>query len=31
MFIRWLWRVVVLFLGRKAWDTYRRRRARSTA
>jgi hypothetical protein len=30
MIMRWLWRVVAAFLGRKAWDMFQRRRATST-
>jgi hypothetical protein len=24
---RWIWRAVAVFLGRKAWEAYQRRRA----
>jgi hypothetical protein len=26
MVIRWLWRFVAMFLGRKAWEAYQRRK-----
>ena len=26
MFFKWLWKVVALFVGRKAWEAYQRRR-----
>jgi hypothetical protein len=27
MLIRWIWRAIAVFLGRKAWEAYQRRRA----
>ncbi|MDQ1625834.1 MAG: hypothetical protein QOJ49_1332 [Actinomycetota bacterium] len=28
MLIRWFWRFVAVFLGRKAWEAYQRRQQR---
>jgi len=28
MLMRWIWRALAMFLGRKAWEAYQRRRAR---
>jgi hypothetical protein len=30
MILRWLWRALAVFLGRKAWESYQRRRSTST-
>jgi hypothetical protein len=30
MIFRWIWRAVLMFLGRKAWDAYQRRRGSAT-
>lgn len=27
MLMRWIWRALAMFLGRKAWEAYRRRRS----
>jgi hypothetical protein len=27
MILRWVWRTLAIFLGRKAWEAYQRRRA----
>jgi len=28
MLMRWIWRALAVFLGRKAWEAYQRRRGR---
>jgi len=28
MLMRWIWRALAIFLGRKAWEAYQRRRGR---
>lgn len=28
MLMRWIWRALAMFLGRKAWEAYQRRRSR---
>lgn len=30
MIMRWVWRALAVFLGRKAWEAYQRRRTPST-
>jgi hypothetical protein len=29
MLLRWVWRAVAVFVGRKAWEAYQRRRVRT--
>jgi hypothetical protein len=31
MLMRWIWRFLVMFVGRKAWEAYRRRGDRAPA